>query len=143
MGWAHGCSPSYDLLAIPAGEDKDEQPMDVGNWDDRDLPVLKAAVELCDVDPFSQARDADIESRTGFDREKVQAALRALREETPALLQFEDGAGRIMSVRFPTGKARRRVGLWPVMPDVLIQTLVELAEREPDEEKKVAPSQGG
>lgn len=98
--------------------------------------MLKAAVELCDGDPLSQARDEDIASRTGFDPAKVQAALRALREESPELLQFEDGAGRIMSVRFPTGEARRRVGLWPVLPDVLIQTLVELAEREPDEEKK-------
>ncbi|RZU46668.1 hypothetical protein EV385_6745 [Krasilnikovia cinnamomea] len=111
--------------------------MSVGTWDDRDYPVLAAAVALCDPDQFEQARDDAIERQTGFDQATVQAALRALRNEDPPLFkQFEDGDGRIMSVRFPTGEARRRVGLWPVIPDVLIQTLVELAEREQNDEKK-------
>ena len=82
-----------------------------------------------------------IESATGFEAGKVQAALRALDSEDPPFVsRFERVlTGDIIFIGAPTGHARRAVGAWPTpesLADRLVSALDEAAEREPDPERK-------
>ena len=47
-------------------------------WTTRDLPVLRAVVDIYDTTGRSIIRARDIETATGFDKDTVQRALRAL-----------------------------------------------------------------
>lgn len=73
-------------------------------WESRDLPVLKAAVELCE-ESGRRLRPSAIETATGFDKDTVQRALRALYREP----YFEEATGsfggEIILVGKPTGEA--------------------------------------
>jgi hypothetical protein len=111
-------------------------------WESRDLPVLKAIVELTDEgeDGLPSARIAD---RTGLDEDTVQRALWALAAEHPPFFTVVDGsslAGRyILEVNSPTGHARRTVGSWPSPETIaagLIAALQEAAEHETSDERK-------
>ncbi len=113
-------------------------------WEDRDLPVLRAFVELWEESGGQVVTAQQLEHRTGFDQATTQSALAALIEEEPKLIgdhsgAAEDGAGVLVLVR-PTGEARRRLNLWPPTPDLLadrlIQALARAADNEPDEEKR-------
>jgi hypothetical protein len=110
-------------------------------WEDRDLPVLRAVVDLFEengsgVDPES------VQRITGFDGPTVARALRALRDN-PDQPFFTDCANdaddTVVMVGAPTGWARRAVGLWPtpeILADRIIAVLDRAAEAEPDEAKR-------
>lgn len=110
-------------------------------WESRDLPVLKAAVELHEETGRRQRASA-IEKATGFDRETVQRALRALYRE-PYFEEATDSGGGIFLVGAPTGEALRIAGQWP-SPTVQLQRLIEAFEAvtaddlRPEEERSKA-----
>ena len=109
-------------------------------WSSRDLPVLRAIVDIYEATGSAMGPDA-IESATGFEGGKEQAALRALdSEEPPFVTKLERVmTGDIIFVGAPTGHARRAIGAWPTpesIADRLVNALDEAAEREPDPERK-------
>ncbi|MEV6695234.1 hypothetical protein AB0M35_27550 [Micromonospora sp. NPDC051196] len=110
-------------------------------WEERDLPVLKAIVELYEESGGRKDRAGDIQKRTGFDEETVQKALRALKPANPPYVTSmkEMSGGFIVFVGAPTPEARRAVGLWPTadgLADNLIMAMSQAADQEPDEEKR-------
>lgn len=112
-------------------------------WETRDLPVLRAIVELTEegsdyVEPHA------IASRTGLDGDQVQRALRSLSGEDPPFFSVTEnpslgGGPSFFDVHNPTGHARRTVGSWPT-PQSLAESIVaafqEAADNEADEAKK-------
>lgn len=109
-------------------------------WTSRDLPVLRAIVEIYEETGSAMGPDA-VESATGFGPKVVQAALRALDSEQPPYISKLERVmtGDIIFIGAPTGHARRAVGAWPTaetIADRLITALDEAAEREPDPERK-------
>jgi hypothetical protein len=89
--------------------------MDVPTWEDRDLPVLSAAVEACEKNGgFAEVHH--IKARVDFDERTIRSALTALVWEEPKLFRshWSGGAGvGVWRVEYPTGEARRRLRLWP------------------------------
>lgn len=79
------------------------------SWESRDLPVLRAAVELYDQ-TGRNPNAAELEAACGFDKDTVQRALRALYREP----FFEEGmtawGGDILAVGAPIGAALRVAG---------------------------------
>ncbi|MBM2621191.1 hypothetical protein JIG36_37385 [Actinoplanes sp. LDG1-06] len=109
-------------------------------WITKDLPVLKAAVELCDEGDDTAATVGGIAERTGFTEAEVTKSLLRLDGEQPPFFgkmirTFGSGVSHVFS---PTGHARRAVQQWPQAEDKLeeiVKLLTALAEKEPDEEK--------
>ncbi|WP_244986736.1 hypothetical protein [Mycobacterium marinum] len=91
-------------------------------WLDRDLLVLKAAVEVfkCDGDPMDVH---DIARTAQLDADTVQRALRALSTEPFFGKGQETADGDILWVGKPTGQALRVAGQWP-SPEKLLDRLV-------------------
>ncbi|MCA4727383.1 hypothetical protein [Mycolicibacterium fortuitum] len=115
-------------------------------WESRDLPVLKAVVELYEEGGRGPKVSA-IEDRTGFDHDTVQRALRALYTEP----YFEEGKGAwgpgLLMVGKPTSSALRVAGQWPT-PENQVERLiaafqaVAADESRPDEERSRATKIG-
>jgi hypothetical protein len=109
-------------------------------WDARDLPILRAIVEMSDdgawyIDPPA------IAEYTGLGVETVNTGLRALALENPPFFEYSDRTAmgqsqrEIGGIHNPTGHARRMVGTWPKPEDriaEMIAVLLEAAEREPE-----------
>ncbi|TYC05679.1 hypothetical protein FXF53_04495 [Micromonospora sp. WP24] len=109
-------------------------------WEERDLPVLRAAVELYE-ETGRAMRVSDIVARSEFDEGVVQAALRAVAPAEPPFFTSIKGSfgGGFFLVGAPTPEARRAVGLWPTpenLADRLVQAMAQAADREPDPEKR-------
>ena len=111
-------------------------------WATRDLPVLKAVVELFDGGEW-RVGGAQVAERTGLAEDVVQRAFFALANEDPPLFKYIDTSSlagpEIGWVYEPSGEARRRVGAWPTpesLADRLVQAMDQVAESEPDEEKR-------
>lgn len=102
-------------------------------WEDRDLPVLKAAVEAYDADPYKSVRVGQLVATTGLTEQVVRQALDAL--EGDHLIDFEVEGGQPEIVNRVHGEARRRIGQWPAQAD-LLKVLTELVEKETEPEKK-------
>jgi hypothetical protein len=115
-------------------------------WATRDLPVLRAAVELYD-EQGRPPRSTDLERVTGFDKETVQRALRALYSEPFFEPGVESSGNRIIFVGNPTSSALRVVGQWP-SPEVQLERLVAAFEAvaadesRPEEERSRAKQVG-
>lgn len=115
-------------------------------WESRDLPVLKAVVELYE-ESGRRVHLSAIENATGFNKETVQRALRALYREP----YFEEATGsfggEILVVGEPTGKALRVAGQWP-SPELQLQNLIAAFEAvaaddsRPEEERSRAAKIG-
>ena len=78
-------------------------------WESRDLPVLRAAVELYE-ERGHRIRAREIERATGLDKETVQRALRALYREPYFERATDSFGGEIVFVGEPTGEALRVAG---------------------------------
>jgi hypothetical protein len=111
-------------------------------WFERDLPVLKAAVEVFerDGDPMEAG---DIAAALKLGPDIVQRALRALSAEPFFAKGMESGNGEILCVGKPTSQALRATGQWP-SPVSLLDRLIgaleaagEDAERVPEERSKL------
>jgi hypothetical protein len=105
-------------------------------WIERDLPVLKAAVEV-----FEQEGDpmeaGDIAAVANLDTDTVQRALRALSTEPFFSKGMETANGDILWVGKPTGKALRIAGQWP-SPETLLDRLIEALETAGEDEARVS-----
>lgn len=110
-------------------------------WTNRDLPVLRAVVDI--YDRMGGPIDADdIRAAVGFDATTVQRALRALNTEDFFRDVTAIASGDIWAVGAPTGTALRVAGAWP-SPEALLDGLVDALElaagdqaREPQERSK-------
>ncbi|MGJ6122987.1 hypothetical protein QN239_10450 [Mycolicibacterium sp. Y3] len=101
-------------------------------WTTRDLPVLRAAVELYDQ-TGRNARATELENACGFDKDTVQRALRALYREPFFEKGMQAFGGDILAVGPPTGAAMRVSGLWP-SPEVQVERLVAAFTAAADDE---------
>lgn len=103
-------------------------------WTIRDLPVLKAAVDLYDQNGRTP-RPSALEKATGFDHDTVQRALRLLYREP----YFEKGTtasgGEIIFVGPPTGAALRVAGQWP-SPEAQLERLIAALEAAAEDEAR-------
>jgi hypothetical protein len=104
-------------------------------WTTRDLPVLRAVVDI--YDRTGDAVDAnEIEATVGLDKDTVQRALRALNTEP----FFEDVTevlqGEIFAVGAPTGHALRVAGAWPSPENLLERLIVGLENAANDEQRE-------
>ncbi|GAA1804828.1 MAG: hypothetical protein LCH77_07440 [Actinobacteria bacterium] len=83
-------------------------------WTVRDLPVLRAIVELYE-ETGQIVSPNQIEAKTGLAAEVVQSALRALdSEQPPYVMKMQRySSGHVVMIGAPTGHARRAVGAWP------------------------------
>lgn len=109
-------------------------------WTVRDLPVLRAIVELYE-ETGQIVSPNQIEAKTGLAAEVVQSALRALDSEQPPYVKKMQrySSDHVVMIGAPTGHARRAVGAWPTaetIADRLVSALDEAADREPDPERK-------
>lgn len=121
-------------------------PVMADTWESRDLPVLKAAVDLYEQSG-RRLRASAIENVTGLDKDTVQRALRALYRQP----YFEEATGsfggEIIFVGEPTGEALRVAGQWP-SPEMQLQRLIEAFEAvaaddsRPEEERSRAKQVG-
>lgn len=109
-------------------------------WEDRDLPVLRAIVQLTD-EGHSNITPGQIITKTQLDPVEVRRALDALRLENPPYFKaMVSGFGGVVRVMNVTGHARRTAGHWPTTTEQLARQIIEglkaAAEAEPDEEKR-------
>ncbi|OBG25297.1 hypothetical protein [Mycobacterium sp. 852002-51057_SCH5723018] len=95
-------------------------------WANRDLPVLRVAVQIFDSTHASKIRASQIAKATGFDEDTTQRALRALYRQ-PYFHEGTDSSGGIIFVGEPTGEALRMAGQWPT-PENMVQRLVAALE---------------
>lgn len=107
-------------------------------WTNRDLPVLKAAVEI--YDKTGHVRPEAIQRAIGFDAETVQRALRALYTEPYFREEGTRGSwgGSMISVGAPTSAAYRVAGAWPT-PENLLERLIAAFEAAGDDEDRDEP----
>lgn len=115
-------------------------------WVTRDLPVLKAAVEIYDRTGRNPSA-AQLSAACGFDEDTVQRALRALYREPFFEKGMTDFSGQILAVGPPTSAALRTAGQWP-SPEVQLERLiaafeaVAADESRPEEERSRAKKVG-
>jgi hypothetical protein len=109
-------------------------------WDPRDLPILRAIVEISD-EGMEWIEPEQLVERTGLDLSTVKAGLFALADEDPPhfkYVEFSSADSRDLgSISRPTGHARRTVDMWPTPEDrvtELIEALNRAAEKAPDPE---------
>jgi hypothetical protein len=118
----------------------------VTTWEARDLPVLRAIVDMSELGAWHMEPE-QIAEHTGLELETVQAGLRALVMEDPPFFEYSDNTcfgqlqREIGGIRNPTGHARRTVGTWPKPEDRVVEMIAmlwEAAEREPNPDERSA-----
>lgn len=107
------CAHGYCRLCVTPG------------WQ-RDLPVLKAAVEVFEQEGDPMDAD-DIAVIAKLDAETVQRALRALSTEPFFAKVLETANGDILWIGKPTSKALRVAEQWP-SPETLLGSLISALE---------------
>lgn len=109
-------------------------------WALRDLPVLRAAVELYDQ-TGRNPHAAELEAACGFDKDTVQRALRALYREPFFEEGMTDWSGNILAVGPPTSAALRIAGQWP-SPEVQLEQLIAALLAAADDEERPEEERG-
>jgi hypothetical protein len=111
-------------------------------WTDRDLPVLKAIVELDDEGAYLFG-PRELMKHTGLPYGTIRQALIALAGEQPPFFDYTDGSDdesrEIAAIKNISGHARRTVGTWPTpesLAEQIIAGLNAAAEQAPDEEQR-------
>ena len=110
-------------------------------WTNRDLPVLRAIVEIYENTGAAIIRAFDVEQATGFDKETTQRALRALNTQPYFQPGIGSSGGEILSVGPPTGDALRLAGAWP-SPEGLVDRLITAFEAAAEDEDRAEPERG-
>jgi hypothetical protein len=103
-------------------------------WTNRDLPVLRTAVEIYDKGERANIRVSDIQRAVGFDKDDIQRALRALHRE-PYFDEEGSSEGQtgFTFVGAPTGEALRVAGQWPT-PESMVERLIAAFEAAANDE---------
>jgi hypothetical protein len=109
-------------------------------WTTRDLPVLRAAVEIYDRTGRNPGA-GELGAACGFDNDTVQRALRALYREPFFEEGMEAWSGDILAVGPPTSAALRIVGQWP-SPEVQLERLVAAFEAVAADESRPEEERG-
>lgn len=114
-------------------------------WFKIDLPVLRTVVTLSN-EGVEYIHPDEIVARVGLDKATVAQSLLALARDDPAYFEAPGAHGRnpqVVAVHSITGHARRVVGDWPspesyteVLIEQIMDGLREIAEEEPDKEKR-------
>jgi hypothetical protein len=109
---------------------------DRDTWTNRDLPVLRAAVDIFESDDDDNIETGEIARRTGFDEETVQRALRVLHKH-PYLDDsgISDANGRVVFAGEPTGDGLRAAENWP-SPQGIVDRLVAALEAAAEDESR-------
>lgn len=94
-------------------------------WHGRDLPVLRAVVDLVDADN-DLLHPSRLHQATGLTEKEIQRSLRAL-ERGGYLTLLRMANGEAVLVRGLSGEAYRAVGVWP-SPDQLVDRVVAALE---------------
>ena len=113
-------------------------------WFERDLPVLRAIVELDEESDNGYMGDDAIAEKTGLDVNAVRRAMKALAHNDPPFGEIEIASmAGDWEAHNITGHARRTVGQWPdPKTDVneqvaaLLAAFDTAADEAPDEESK-------
>lgn len=103
-------------------------------WTNRDLPVLKAIVQIYEETGRTMIGPGQIAARAGLDEEATSRALRALYREPylePAKRSF---GGDFIAVGPPTGDALRVAGQWPTPENMLARLIAALEAAGNDDE---------
>lgn len=103
-------------------------------WETRDLPVLKAVVELYE-ETGRGPRVTDVVSRVGFDEDTVECALRALYTEPYFEKPMGSAQKEFIFVGAPTSAALRVAGQWPT-PEGQLDRLIAAFEAVADDEER-------
>jgi len=107
-------------------------------WTNRDLPVLKAVVEIYDATGRTMIRPGDIAAKAGFDQETTERAIRALYREPYLEEGTSSWGGQYVAVGPPTGEALRVAGQWPT-PENLLERLIAALDAAGDDENLAEP----
>lgn len=116
---------------------------DRDTWTNRDLPVLKAAVDIFESGDDDNIEPDAIARRTGFTADDVQRALRVLYKH-PYLdpdSGLSDGNGEVLFVGEPTGDGLRAAGNWP-SPQAIVDRLVAAIEAAAEDESRSTEDRG-
>jgi hypothetical protein len=107
-------------------------------WDSRDLPALRAIVQLFDASEYNDVRPEEIERESGLTNAQVNRAAVALHDD--GLIEMTSaGPGELLWVTKVSGEARRMVGAWPTAEsgvDRLVAALEQIAQNTDDEEDR-------
>lgn len=101
-------------------------------WTTRDLPVLRAAIELYEQDGGGGVAPSAIAARLRIDEETVQRSLDALSPYFEGGLRGDD---QVVSTGRPTSEARRAVGAWP-SPEAQLERLIATLESAANDESR-------
>ncbi|OBJ58223.1 hypothetical protein [Mycobacterium asiaticum] len=107
-------------------------------WTNRDLPVLRALVQIYENTGRAMIRASDIENATGFDKDTTQRALRSLSREPYFKEAKGSWGGGILFVGPPTGAALRVAGQWPT-PESMVERLIAAFEAAASDEDLEEP----
>jgi hypothetical protein len=100
------------------------------SWTTRDLPVLKAAVELYEENGGGGVAPSAIAARLHIDEETVQRSLTALAPYFEGGLRGDD---QVVNTGRPTSEARRAVGTWP-SPQAQLERLIAALDHAANDE---------
>lgn len=109
-------------------------------WTSRDLPVLKAVVDLYE-ETGRGPRVSAVVRRTGFAEETVQRSLRSLYREPYFEPVSRASGGTYIMVGAPTAKALRIAGQWP-SPEGQLDRLIQAIESAADDESRGEDERG-
>ncbi|MCV7080538.1 hypothetical protein BST26_14540 [Mycolicibacterium insubricum] len=109
-------------------------------WTSRDLPVLRAVVELYE-ETGRGPRVTAVQQRTGFDGDTVQRALRALYTQPYFTKGNGSWGGGLIMVGTPTSEALRVAGQWP-SPEAQLERLIVAIESAADDESRQDEERG-
>lgn len=110
---------------------------DRDTWTNRDLPVLKAVVDIFEDDDEEEIEPLGIARRTGLELDAVQKSLRALRKHPyfdDSGLWYDDG--NCVYVGEPTADCFRAAGNWP-SPQGLVDRLIAALDQAGDDEDRL------
>jgi hypothetical protein len=107
-------------------------------WYERDLPVLRAIVQLKDENPGQPIPRTRVVEATGLDAETVRRAVHSLLDE-PYIEVFGSQVDFAETIKRVNGNGKRAAEFWPTpdnVAELLRDALLQAADREPDEEKR-------
>jgi hypothetical protein len=110
-------------------------------WTSRDLPVLKAVVQIYEDTGRPMIPVTDIQQAVGFDKDTMRRAIQALyTERTDPFFEEPGGSwsGGVIRVGAPTGRALRVAGQWPT-PENIVERLIAAFEAVAEDETRDEP----
>ncbi|CAN5223742.1 hypothetical protein BH11ACT6_BH11ACT6_05170 [soil metagenome] len=114
--------------------------MTENTWDNRDLPVLRAAVDIYERTGRT-IRPRQIEQESGFDEDTVQRALRVLNREPYFEKISTASGGVILLVGAPTADAFRVAGKWPT-PEGQLERMIAALEAAANDDSRDEAERG-